>query len=186
MVCLNRPITSFFECPTACYIWRVVQNALYINHVPMNTEELFGSWINSFDKRDKHLVIVGCCAIMWAIWRIRNDFCFNNKIIVDPIDIVFLCCFLLDSWSILQTKTERKKLVAGSLRIKKLASEVFSQDLGWAPLDRRICLSSLRYEVVYFFRFAPVCFSIFWLQITQLTERFYLVWLVTSFCLVYG
>lgn len=31
-----------------------------------------------------------------TIWEIRNDVCFNNKLISEPFDIVFLCCHWLD------------------------------------------------------------------------------------------
>jgi hypothetical protein len=57
--------------------------------------------------------------------------------LLDPSNIIFLCCFWLDSCAIRQKK-EQRMVVLGSKLIRKTASEAFERALGWCPLDRRI------------------------------------------------
>jgi hypothetical protein len=97
-----------FHCPVARFIWRIVQIAFNLTYTPKDTTDLFGPWINSFYKTEKKLVLFGCGAALWAIWRTRNDCCFNAKLIDDPSNVVFSCCYWIDAWSIRQTKRGKK------------------------------------------------------------------------------
>jgi hypothetical protein len=54
----------FFQCSVARFIWRIIQTALNFNSIPNNVENLFGSWINSFCKTEKSLVLFGCGAVI--------------------------------------------------------------------------------------------------------------------------
>jgi hypothetical protein len=58
--------------------------------------------------------------------------------LLDLSNIIFLCCFWLDSWAIRQKKKEQRMVVLGSKLIRKTTSEAFGRALGWCPLDRRI------------------------------------------------
>jgi hypothetical protein len=78
-----------FHCPVARFIWRIIQIAFNLSSTPKDTADLFGPWINSFHKTEKNLVLFGCGAVLWAIWRTRNDGCFNNKLIDDPSNVIF-------------------------------------------------------------------------------------------------
>jgi hypothetical protein len=80
-----------------------------------NAPHLFGDWIMSFNKSVRNLVMVGCGAVLWAIWRTRNNACFNGLLVFDPIEVIFTCCFWLDSWSVLQSETTKKMLLGGSV-----------------------------------------------------------------------
>jgi hypothetical protein len=62
----------FFKCPVARYVWRVVQVSLGISFIPSNIDDIFGVWMHNF-KRNANLILYGCWAVMWAIWRARND-----------------------------------------------------------------------------------------------------------------
>jgi hypothetical protein len=50
------------------------------------------------------MVLFGCRAVIWAIWRSRNDYCFNVTLIDDPTNVIFSCCFWIDACSIRQKK----------------------------------------------------------------------------------
>jgi hypothetical protein len=97
----------FFQCSVARFIWRIVHSALGLNSIPNSTDDLFGPWINSFNKTEKNLVLFGCGAVIWAIWRSRNDCCFNANLIDDPTNVIFSCCYWIDAWSIRQKKKEK-------------------------------------------------------------------------------
>lgn len=92
----------FFDSSVACFIWRIVQSALLLHSTPKNADHLFCSWLGRFGKFNRNLITIGCGAILSSIWKVKVDACFNNKVILDPTDVIFLCCYLLDSWALLQ------------------------------------------------------------------------------------
>jgi hypothetical protein len=47
---------------------------------PLNINNIFGTWLNAVPKTEKVHIRVGTCAILWAIWHVRNDFIFNNHV----------------------------------------------------------------------------------------------------------
>jgi hypothetical protein len=59
-----------------------------------------------------------------------------KKNLLDPSNVVFLCCFWLDSWAIRQKEKEKRMVVQGSKIIRKIASEVLCRAYGWRPSDR--------------------------------------------------
>jgi hypothetical protein len=69
----------FFECSVARFIWRLIQIALYLPTTPSDVEHLTGVWLRNFDKGYRKSVVVGCGAVLWAIWKSRNSVCFNKK-----------------------------------------------------------------------------------------------------------
>jgi hypothetical protein len=93
-----------FQCSVARFMWRIIQTALDLTSVPYNVENIFGPWINSFSKNERNLVLFGCGAVIWAIWRSRNDCCFSDKLISDPTNVIFLCCFWIDVWASVRKK----------------------------------------------------------------------------------
>jgi hypothetical protein len=117
-------------------VWRVIQVDLNLDFIPKNTKELCGSWMKGPKNKSTNLLLFGCGAVFWAIWRTRNDWCFGKKNLLDPSNVVFLCCFWLDSWAIRQKEKEKRMVVQGSKIIRKIASEVLCRAYGWRPSDR--------------------------------------------------
>uniref|UniRef100_A0A452YGX2 Uncharacterized protein n=1 Tax=Aegilops tauschii subsp. strangulata TaxID=200361 RepID=A0A452YGX2_AEGTS len=75
----------------------------------MSMQECLGSWLNSFGKEDKKLVLVGISAICWALWKARNGVIFENKRISDPMTIIKAMTHWMVDWSILQIREQQKK-----------------------------------------------------------------------------
>jgi hypothetical protein len=98
----------FFKCSIARFVWRVVQIALNLDSIPKNIGEICDRWMNKSKDRISNLMIFCCGAMFWAIWRTRNDWFFGEKILLDPTNIIFLCCFWLDSWAIHQRERGKK------------------------------------------------------------------------------
>jgi hypothetical protein len=65
----------FFECPFAKIIWRIVHMAFGIPP-PKNVSNLFGGWLHGVHKIAKNQIRVGICALLWAMWHVRNDLIF--------------------------------------------------------------------------------------------------------------
>jgi hypothetical protein len=128
----------FFHCPIEKYMWRVIQVALNLRLILNSISNLYDNWLCKPKDKTANLMLFGCGALFWAIWRSRNDWCFGKNHLLDPSNFIFLCCFWLDSWATRQKKKEQKMVVLGSKLIRKTTSEAFGRALGWCPLDRRI------------------------------------------------
>jgi hypothetical protein len=68
----------FIKCPFAKIIWNIINMAFNIIP-PSNIAHLFGNWLNGISKKEKTNIRVWICAILWAIWHVRNDFIFNKS-----------------------------------------------------------------------------------------------------------
>jgi hypothetical protein len=98
----------FFHCPIARYVWRVIQVALNLVVIPKSIRDLCDGWLSKHKDIITNLLLFGCGAVFWAIWRTRNDWCFGDKILFDPSNVIFLCCFWLDSWAIRQKERGKR------------------------------------------------------------------------------
>jgi hypothetical protein len=112
--------------------------ALNLVAIPKSISDLCYGWLSKPNDKISNLLLFGCGAVFWAIWRTRNDWCFGDKILLDPSNVIFLCCFWLDSWAIRQREKEKKIVVQESKLIRNIASEAFYRAYGWCPRDRRI------------------------------------------------
>jgi hypothetical protein len=50
----------------------------FYNPAPSNIDNMFGNWLNEITTKDKGFIRVGVCALLWSIWKVRNDFIFNK------------------------------------------------------------------------------------------------------------
>lgn len=41
--------------------------------IPNNPEEMFSHWLPLFHKDNRNILTVGCSAVLWSLWNIRND-----------------------------------------------------------------------------------------------------------------
>ena len=77
-------------------------------------------------------MLVGMSAILWAIWKCRNDIIFRNKLINDPMKLVKLTCNWIVDWAVLQRKNPGQNLLMlGAKLIEQVASEVYRASHGW-------------------------------------------------------
>jgi hypothetical protein len=76
---LNQKII-FVYYRVAHFTWRVIQIALNIHNCPRNSEILFEGWLYNHKIKERNLLTIRCGAVMWTMWKIRNDMCFNDKI----------------------------------------------------------------------------------------------------------
>jgi hypothetical protein len=77
----------------AIFVWRVVQVALDLKRCPQGFDSLFGDWLSNFGHDVKNLITLRVGDVLWAIWKLRNEVCFNNRSIIEPADVIFACCF---------------------------------------------------------------------------------------------
>jgi hypothetical protein len=137
--CLETTNHIFYTCQVASFTWRVIQMALVSLSIPKIANEMFGLWLCSFKKYERNLITIGCSAVLWSLWNIRNDCCFNNISPPNAANIVLLCCSWLDAWAILQKEMSRKMLLEGSSLLRRIVKEFYRREFGWAPVDYRLC-----------------------------------------------
>jgi hypothetical protein len=137
--CLETTSHIFYNCQVASFSWKIIQMSCPSLTLPKNANDMFGRWLCKFKGHEKNLITVGCSAVLWSLWKHRNDFCFNNISSLNVVNLVFLCCSWLDAWAILQKETSRKMLLEGSSLLRRMVKEVFNRNFGWAPMDKRLC-----------------------------------------------
>jgi hypothetical protein len=94
---------------------------------PKNIKNLFGNWLVGISKIEKAHIRVGTCALLWAIWRIRNDYIFNNAKTAYFMQVIPLATHWIRMWSFLQQMKKREDLVTGYNRLVKVARDLYSQ-----------------------------------------------------------
>ena len=67
----------FFYCHHAKILWRVVAVATGLPP-PSSVAHMSSTWLLDIGAKQRKLILVGVAALCWAIWRCRNDICFNN------------------------------------------------------------------------------------------------------------
>lgn len=94
--------------------------------------------MHQFAKRERKLMVVGCAAFCWSVWKTRNVACFQNKILLDPSNLIHRICHWNGSWFILQKEEDPEALQEGVRRLQLMVAEIFQSTRGWAPLIKRL------------------------------------------------
>jgi hypothetical protein len=125
----------FISCPFTQMIWRIVYMTFNIT-APMNITNLFGNWLNGVDKKSKTHIRVGVCALLWAIWNVRNDCIFNKTKFPSFLQVIPMATHWIHMWSYLRPEEERLAMDIGCNRLATVARDFYSQ-YGWRA-NRRL------------------------------------------------
>uniref|UniRef100_J3M899 Uncharacterized protein n=1 Tax=Oryza brachyantha TaxID=4533 RepID=J3M899_ORYBR len=109
-------------CNLARLVWSVIKWTFAVNMMN-NRNDLFDNWMRGFNKATKNLVAIGVSAVLWSIWKIRNNACFQDKFPNDPVEI----------------KGDRAgKLENGARLLKQVAMEIYDVKHGWGLKTKRL------------------------------------------------
>ena len=89
----------FITCPFAHILWKIVHITFYIPS-STNITNLFGTWLRSVPNKDKPHIWVGVCALLWAIWYVRNNFIINKSRFPSFLHVISLTTRWIHMWSI--------------------------------------------------------------------------------------
>ena len=93
----------FFNCHTAKCVWGMVAKCFNSTVVPGNLHQCW-VWLDNNLGEAKEISTVGAAAICWAIWKARNNVCFQNIVVSSPVEIVCHACALIFNWAGLSKK----------------------------------------------------------------------------------
>jgi len=85
-------------------------------------------WIRNILPQGSQMHAVGLSAVCWAIWRIRNTICFDNKRIKSPIEIVCMMCSFLTYWAGMLKEGLKQQVIQGADAVKMAALSFHKQD----------------------------------------------------------
>jgi len=88
----------FFTCPIAKVIWGMVGTSIGANNIP-STLIQYKKWIRRWLPDGSSIYTFELSAICWAIWKRRNEACFDNKLLRSPTEIITYACALMSYWS---------------------------------------------------------------------------------------
>ena len=119
----------FFECHLARIVWRIVHMTFNLAP-PKNITNLFGNWLKGIPKKFLNLIRVGVCALLWALWNIRNDCVFNKQKNTSFLQVIPLATHWIRTWSYLQPVENRHAMDFGCNILETVAAGLFNQ-FGW-------------------------------------------------------
>lgn len=99
-----------------------------------------GTGFHSFPGDQKKLMFCGAAAIIWTIWKTRNNTCFRNLFPSDTTALVFFVCNDILVWNSLHTEPKRRRLDEGVSKIKTVMADANSRSHGWNLTRRRIAV----------------------------------------------
>ena len=74
-----------------------------------------------------------CAAICWAIWKHRNEACFENKKLRNPAEILSYACALMTFWAGLYGMEMQGKIMDGVKLLLSCASKMMAQQHRSSP-----------------------------------------------------
>jgi hypothetical protein len=96
----------FISCPFAKIVWRIIHMSFNVPP-PQNITNLFGNWLAGIPKKVITQIRVGVCALLWAIWNMRNDIIFNNATTCSFLQVFKMAIHWIRTWSYLQHTEQR-------------------------------------------------------------------------------
>ena len=94
---------------------------------PNDMTNLFGNWLHGVSKKEKGQIRVGVCALLWALWNVRNDYIFNRAKHTSFMQVIPLATHWIRTWSYLQSTEKRDAMDSGCSHMELVASDLFSQ-----------------------------------------------------------
>jgi hypothetical protein len=103
----------FFSCPAAKFVWSCVAKSIGANTRPGNFSQFFW-WFPKHVPASRNVQIPGVAAIYWAIWKLRNRFFFEGKLIKTPIELIHYATVFMNYWAGLNSDADQDNIRRGA------------------------------------------------------------------------
>jgi hypothetical protein len=123
--CTESTEHLFFKCSVTKVVWACVARCIGAFDIPGNLNQCW-EWLDKWLPRGKKFHVCGIAAICWAIWKARNNACFNNKIIKSPLEIICHAGALMKFWAGLYAEADKEALKEGANLMLKLAMDILN------------------------------------------------------------
>jgi hypothetical protein len=125
----------FFECHYARFIWRALLTAFGLP-IPRDMEHVAGNWLMGFSKHNKSLIMTGVAAMLWAVWRSRNEVVFDHDNPKTYMQVIYRGTYWCRSWALLQRhEAAKEKIVQACRHLERVVMMVFAH-YGWRFSNR--------------------------------------------------
>ena len=119
----------FFECHLAKCVWQAIQYTFGVTP-PVNITCMMGSWLNGYPAKLKKQMLIGVCAICWALWLCRNEVVFQKRYPNSFLQVIFRGTYWARLWSQLSEEETMKALMNLCQRLEGVVLEFFNRG-GW-------------------------------------------------------
>ncbi|PNT60803.1 hypothetical protein BRADI_5g05195v3 [Brachypodium distachyon] len=110
----------FFGCDAAGYVWSIVSLIIGAQMRSNCFSQVF-RWLPQHICVSTDVQVAGVAAICWAIWKSRNNACFENKWIKHPVDLICYTCVFLKYWAGLHKQADKEALLEGAAVLQRVA-----------------------------------------------------------------
>jgi hypothetical protein len=109
-----------FHCPLSNFTWRCLKEAMGWSQTPISFEDFVFLALSRGGVKEKCVMWAIFGAVAWAIWTIRNDHVFNNKICGSPLAHLFKMSSLMSQWTCLLGSKEEPRWKSVLEKIKRV------------------------------------------------------------------
>ena len=99
-----------FECPVATVVWILIKDVCGLLRASTNCTDLVEILTHRKVTRFGSLFLFLCAGALWAIWKTRNDWVFEDKLLQNPVELIYKTRALLLSWKMLLRQKDWTKL----------------------------------------------------------------------------
>jgi hypothetical protein len=96
---------------------------------------MFGNWLNGVEQHIKARIRLGVCALVWALWKCRNDTVFNKIGTAHFFQVIRMATHWTREWSYLPPEAQRAPMDSGCIRLEMVARAIYNQG-GWRLFKR--------------------------------------------------
>jgi hypothetical protein len=110
----------FFNCHAAKFVWSAVGQVIAAQSTHRSFTQFFW-WFPQFLPASRNTQIAGLPIVCWAIWKLRNKLCFEDKLIKKPFELISYSTVFMKHWAGLHNERDAKDTRAGVDCLLRLA-----------------------------------------------------------------
>jgi hypothetical protein len=111
----------FFECAATKFVWSTIAMSIGASDRPGNFSQFFW-WFPRLVPASRNVQIARLAAICWAIWKLKNRACFENKLIKSPTELVSFAIVFMNYRVCFHNSHDTENIRTGAASLLQLAA----------------------------------------------------------------